>query len=144
MATCYIPLEWTYSLLYYLLVFYLLNAQMPINSNQRSDRGIYWYQKLSDVVNDWHFLCLGVKKLLFWISLCLHTCFWHLGLSDVIIQGRWPEVYQNWLIFIDYYCTVIILKQRTKINSNVIQLKLWKISILNRYSAPPSMSELLW
>lgn len=51
--------------------------------------------------------------------------FLTLSLSDVIIQGSWPEVYQNWLIFIDYYCTVIILKQRTKMNSNVIQLKLW-------------------
>lgn len=48
------------------------------------------------------FMC-GSEKLLFRISICLHTCFRHLGLSDVTIHRRWPEVYQNWVVFIDYY-----------------------------------------
>lgn len=112
------------NILFMVLFIGLLSAQCP-NAHQFQS-AVRSQDLLISIAlrrgHDWHFLCLGVKKLLFWISLCLHTCFWHLGLSDVIIHGRWPEVYQNWVVFIDYYCTVTILKQRTKINPNVIQL----------------------
>lgn len=74
---------------------------------------------------DWRFLCVGVKKLLFRISICLAYMFPTFGFIWRHHPWKMTGSISELSSFYRLLCTVTILKQQTKINPNVIQFKLW-------------------